>query len=125
MAVWHGMSARGVRNKHLKDLWEVWRGLLLSYDEGVIKGDAVMASAVWRSIFKAKEDVNIEDVAIVAAYIRRELQRLGDMSDQQISTGEVAFSSPGSVRRLLEKESPWMRKTLTAEEEKNEDGEKI
>ncbi|KAK3062323.1 Serine carboxypeptidase 3, partial [Teratosphaeriaceae sp. CCFEE 6253] len=45
MAVWHGMSARSVRNKHLKDLWLQWRGLLLSYDEGLINGDAVMGAA--------------------------------------------------------------------------------
>lgn len=125
MAVWHGMSARGVRNRHLKDLWLQWRGLLLSYDEGLIKGDAVMASAVWRNMFKAREEVDIGDVAVVAAYMRRELQRLGEMSDEQVSEGKVVFGAPETLRSLLGKESPWMRKSFTAEDLKGlEEGKK-
>ncbi|KAK3634044.1 Serine carboxypeptidase 3 [Elasticomyces elasticus] len=119
MAMWHGMSARGVRNKYLKDLWLQWRGLMLSYDEGLIKGDAALAAAVWRNLFKARvdADVNIEDIAVVAAYLRKELQKLGEMTDEEISVGKVVFGSPKSVKQLLAKnESPWMRKSFTAED---------
>ncbi|KAK4898709.1 Serine carboxypeptidase 3 [Elasticomyces elasticus] len=119
MAMWHGMSARGVRNKYLKDLWLQWRGLMLSYDEGLIKGDAALAAAVWRNLFKARvdADVNIEDIAVVAAYLRKELQKLGEMTDEEISVGKVVFGKPESVKQLLAKnESPWMRKSFTAED---------
>jgi len=116
MAVWHGMSARSVRNKHLKDLWLQWRGLLLSYDEGLIKGDAVMAAAVWRNVFKAKEGADVQDVALVTAYLRRELQRLGEMGDHQLSEGKVAFSSPEGVKTVLARESRWTKQSFTAED---------
>ncbi|EMC98844.1 hypothetical protein BAUCODRAFT_31111 [Baudoinia panamericana UAMH 10762] len=118
MAVWHGMAARGIRNRYLKDLWLQWRGLLLSYDEGLIKGDAVLATAVWRNLFKASDDVDVRDVALVTAYVRRELARLGELDDEVLSEGRVKFGSPESVRSLLDKQSTWMHKSFTAEDAK-------
>jgi len=118
MAVWHGMTARGVRNKYLKDLWLQWRGLLLSYDEGLIKGDAVLATAVWRNMFKANEEVDIADVALVTAYMRRQLQRLDEMPDEAFASGEVAFESPEMVKGIAGKESAWMHKSFTEEDKK-------
>ena len=115
MAVWHGMSARGVRNKYLKDLWHQWRGLLLSYDEGLIKGDAVMAAAVWRNMFKASEDADVGDVSMVTAYLRRELRRVGEMSDDVVGEGKVTFEGAESLKALVSKESHWMQKGFSAE----------
>jgi len=108
MAVWHNMSARGTRNKYLKDLWMQWRGLLLSYDEGLIKGDAVLATAIWRNMFKGKEDADLADVALVTAYMRQQLKMLDRMDDEEIASGIVAFGSAEKVKELLERESPSM-----------------
>lgn len=117
MVVWHGLNARGVRNKYLKDLFLQWRGVLLSYDEGLIKGDAVMAAAVWRNMFKASEEVDIADVALVTAYVRAEMLRLEGLSDEVVSSGQVEFGNPAEVKRLLDgKDSPWMRKAVTEDE---------
>ncbi|KAK4502941.1 hypothetical protein PRZ48_006368 [Zasmidium cellare] len=116
MATWHGMAARGTRNKNLKDLWLQWRGVQLGYDEGLIKGDAVLAAAIWRNLFKGNENVDISDVATVTAYVMRELQRLGAMDDTRITEGQVKFSDPKTVAPSLAKESPSMRQHLTAEE---------
>jgi cytochrome b pre-mRNA-processing protein 3 len=117
MAMWHGMAARGIRNKYLKDLWVQWRGVLVSYDEGLIKGDAVLAGAVWRNVFQAREDVNLEDVAAVVGYLRRELARLDKLSDGQISSGEVGFGSPGEERRVVgEMKSAMMERSFTKED---------
>ena len=115
MAMWHGMAARGTRNKYLKDLLEQWRGVLLSYDEGIIKGDAVLAGAVWRNVFKGGVGVRVEDVAVVTAYMRRELQMLDSVSDERIAGGEVRFGDPGGVRGLVEKESPRVRERVSEE----------
>lgn len=117
MAVWHGMSARGVRNKYLKDLWVQWRGVLVSYDEGLIKGDAVLAGAVWRNVFSAREDVDIADVAVVVSYLRKELARLDKLSDQDISSAQVKFPSPTEEKRLIsELKSPMMSRPFAKED---------
>lgn len=87
MALLHGMSARGVRNKFLKDLFQQWRGVLYAYDEGLVKGDAVLGAAVWRNLWKAEEDVDWEKVAVVVGYMRRCIAGLGDVGVQEIATG--------------------------------------
>ncbi|EME45610.1 hypothetical protein DOTSEDRAFT_71343 [Dothistroma septosporum NZE10] len=117
MATWHGMSARGVRNKNLKDLWLQWRGCQLSYDEALAKeSDIVMASAIWRNVFKANENVDVADLATVTAYTMRELQRLGNMTDAEISEGKVNFGEPRSITEILSKQSPAFRQHFTADE---------
>lgn len=108
MAVWHGMSSRSVRNRNLKDLWQQWRGVLFSYDEGLIRGDAVLAAAVWRNLFKARKDVEIADLALVTAYLRSQLQMLEKLSDQRLGSGEVKFGSLNDVKKIVDKESPRM-----------------
>lgn len=117
MAMWHGMAARGIRNKYLKDLWVQWRGVLVSYDEGLIKGDAVLAAAVWRNVFQAREDVDLADVATVVSYLRREMARLDKMPDNVLSTGDITFPSPKDERRVIgELKSAAMEKSFSTEE---------
>lgn len=117
MAMWHGMAARGIRNKYLKDLWVQWRGVLVSYDEGLIKGDAVLAAAVWRNVFQAREDVDIADVAAVVSYLRRELSRLDKLPDSHISTGDIKFVDPAAEQRVVaELKSSNMEKSFTSED---------
>lgn len=118
MAMWHGMAARGIRNKNLKDLALQWRGVLFAYDEGIVKGDAVLAGAVWRNVFKASNEARVEDLALVTAYMRSQMQMLDGISDERLSTGDVKFSNPGSSKQLLDKESPWMKKAIGEEDMK-------
>jgi cytochrome b pre-mRNA-processing protein 3 len=117
MAMWHGMAARGVRNKYLKDLWVQWRGVLVSYDEGLIKGDAELGAAVWRNVFQAREDVDLADVAAVVSYLRREVARLDRLSDAQLSTGDIKFPSPApEIKVLGEVKSAMMGRSFTQED---------
>lgn len=102
MVKWHGMVAKGVRNKNLKDLWLQWRGVLVSYDEGLIRGDAMLAAAVWRAIFKGREDVDVGDVALVTAYLREKVQRLDDTADEDVARGRVRFGGLAAVRSALQ-----------------------
>jgi len=88
------MYARGTRNKYLKDLFVQWRGLLAAYDEGITKGDAVLAAAIWRNVFKANEEVDIKGLAQMVSYMRGALQGLDKMSDEEIASGGLSFSSP-------------------------------
>ncbi|RWA12122.1 hypothetical protein EKO27_g2963 [Xylaria grammica] len=82
----HGISSRALRGRYLKDLFVQWRGLVAAYDEGVAKGDAVLASAVWRNVFKAREDVNVRDLAATVSWMRLCLKMLDQMPDEALFT---------------------------------------
>ena len=98
MVTVHNVHARAIRSKYLKDLFVQWRGLLAGYDEGLIRGDAVLATAVWRNIFKADEDLDFRSLGEVVSYMRGVLKGLDGMKDDAIASGEVAFGDPGSER---------------------------
>ena len=98
MVTTHNIAARSIRNKYLKDLFVQWRGLMAGYDEGIMKGDAVLATAVWRNIFKANEGVDFRGVGEIVSYIRGVLKGLDEMPDEGISGGEVVFGNPETER---------------------------
>jgi cytochrome b pre-mRNA-processing protein 3 len=79
----HELTSGMIRQQYLKDLFVQWRGLIMAYDEGLVKGDAVLASAVWRNLFKAREDVDVRSLAAVVAWMRSGLQVLGEMEDAE------------------------------------------
>lgn len=97
------MSARGVRNRYLKDLFLQWRGVLAAYDEGLVKGDAVLAGAVWRNLWKAADEgVDWRRVAMVVAFVRRAVAELGGVADAGLQRavvggGDTAGGGGGGV----------------------------
>ncbi|KAG9240445.1 ubiquinol-cytochrome C chaperone-domain-containing protein [Calycina marina] len=115
MAVYHNMVARGTRNKYLKDLNMQWRGLIGAYDEGISKGDAVLASAVWRNVFKAKQDVDIKALAHIVSYMRRLLSELDQVPDEKLVTEVVDFGSPTSEDSVVKLRSAMLDLPLTTE----------
>lgn len=118
MATEHNISARSVRNKYLKDMWQQWRGVLLSYDEGLVKGDAVMAGAVWRNLFRGDERTDVEDIARVVAFIRKELRSVDKLSDEKLASAEVRFGELGAGERALERRNQSMEQPLGEEDVK-------
>lgn len=92
----HAITSGSVRSRYLKDLFIQWRGILAAYDEGLVKGDAVMAAAVWRNIFKGAEDVDPVHLATVVSYLRKEIARVGALSDDLIANGVVDFGHPSA-----------------------------
>lgn len=110
LVIWHKYNASSLRQKQLKDLFSQWRGVLLSYDEGLIKGDAMLAAAVWRNLLGAREDVDFEKLAQIVAYMRREISRLESASDGQIANGTWKFGDdPGQEASLVRTKSRLMR----------------
>jgi len=114
MAVYHNMNARGTRNKYLKDMFIQWRGLLAAYDEGITKGDAVLASAVWRNVFKAKEDVDLKALAYIVSYMRRLLSGLDAVPDDKLINEIVVFGSPEGEDQVVRLRSAMMELPFTA-----------
>ena len=81
---------------------------MAGYDEGIVRGDAVLATAVWRNIFKADENVDFRGVGEVVSYIRGVLKGLDEMADESIAGGEVVFGSPGTEREGVLQKSRMM-----------------
>lgn len=71
---------------------------MAGYDEGLMKGDAVLATAVWRNVFKGDENVDFRGVAEIVSYIRGVLKGLDEMPDESVASGEVVFGNPATER---------------------------
>ncbi|KAL8830295.1 MAG: hypothetical protein Q9170_005801 [Blastenia crenularia] len=104
----HNVASRMIRNKYLKDLFTQWRGVLAAYDEGLVKGDAVLATALWRNVFDGKEDVDLRGLAEVVSYMRGVLKGLEGMDDEEVGKGDVVFGNPGTQRKVVEVRSRMM-----------------
>ena len=113
----HKMDATQ-RKKYLDQYFQIWTGTILAYDEGLIKGDAVLAAAVWRMLFDADPEVEPIKIALVVAYMRREVARIGQLDDNIIARGYVGFGEPVSEMDIL-KQSPSMRAPFRAHEDSN------
>ncbi|CZT48580.1 related to CBP3-required for assembly of cytochrome bc1 complex [Rhynchosporium secalis] len=105
MMIYHNMHASGTRSKYLKDLFIQWRGLLAAYDEGLVKGDAVLAAAIWRNVFKASEDVDINALGQVVSYMRKVLKKLDALPDERIGQAAAEFGSPKGESAVVRQRS--------------------
>jgi cytochrome b pre-mRNA-processing protein 3 len=95
MDVNHAMTSSSARQRYLKVLFEQWLGVIVAYDEGVMKGDAVLAAAVWRNLLKANPDADMRVLAAIVSWMRYNLQRLEQMDFADlIMAGKQIFSHP-------------------------------
>jgi cytochrome b pre-mRNA-processing protein 3 len=101
MIIMHQLNSRMIRNKFLKDLFIQWRGLTAAYDQGFIEGDAVLATAIWRNICKADENVDVQKLAEIVSYMRSVLASFDAMDDEVIASGDIIFSDPSGEEGLV------------------------
>ena len=103
MDLLHGLRSAALRQRFLRDLFHQWRGLVLSLDEGVARGDAVLAAAVWRNLYKARDDVDPRVLAAVVSYLRRNLRRLDRTADVESLAylGRSPFEPPAADELAL------------------------
>lgn len=102
MGLMHGISSRGLRHRYLKDIFIQWRGAIAAYDEGVIKGDPVLAAAVWRNIFKGREDVDVRSVAAIVSWMRLCLKMLDQIPDEALHLQtQAVFKWPAKNELVL------------------------
>lgn len=71
-----------------------------------MKGDAVLASAVWRNVFKAKADVDVRGLAAIVGYMRMSLRDLDGLADEELKVGNWRFSNPGDQCKVVREKSP-------------------
>lgn len=101
MESFHGLTMRALQQRYLKDLYTQWRGVLAGYDEGFVKGDAVLATAVWRNVFKASPDVDAVVLAQVVSHMRRSIADLDEMADHDFGSGNWAFAPIEDERNVV------------------------
>ena len=119
MNIFHGMSQRSLRHRNLKELYNQWRGVIGAYDEGLIRGDAVLATAIWRNIFKADEQADWRDVALITSFMRRGLKALDGAPDKTLLSASVRFGSPTSETALILKPSNGLNKAFDKGDEED------
>ncbi|KAH7408560.1 ubiquinol-cytochrome C chaperone-domain-containing protein [Phaeosphaeria sp. MPI-PUGE-AT-0046c] len=109
LVIWHKFNANSLRQKQLKDMFAQWRAVLLAYDEGLVKGDAMLAAALWRNLMGGRDNVDFEKLAQIVGYMRRELKRLDDASHDDVVSGEWKFSGdPGDMASTVRTTSRMM-----------------
>ncbi|KAI9796637.1 MAG: Protein cbp3, mitochondrial [Piccolia ochrophora] len=98
----HNMVAGMMVTRYLKDLHEQYRGAVVAYDEGVCRGDAVLAAALWRNLWGGVEDLDVVALAEVVEYVRRGLTMMDGIGDEDVLRGNVNFGPlrKGSVGRV-------------------------
>jgi cytochrome b pre-mRNA-processing protein 3 len=84
MHIDHHITSSALRQRYLKDIFVQWRGLLLAYDEGLIKGDAMLASAIWRNLFKGSPDADPRALLAIVGWVRSTLLQFEAVSDNNL-----------------------------------------
>ncbi|KAJ4095529.1 Serine carboxypeptidase 3 [Fusarium oxysporum] len=84
MHIDHHITSSALRQRYLKDIFVQWRGLLLAYDEGLIKGDAMLASAIWRNLFKGSADADPRALLAIVGWMRSTLLQFEAVSDNNL-----------------------------------------
>ncbi|XEU96524.1 hypothetical protein FSHL1_001809 [Fusarium sambucinum] len=84
MHIDHHITSSALRQRYLKDIFVQWRGLLLAYDEGLIKGDAMLASAIWRNLFKGSPDADPRALLAIVGWMRSTLLQFEAVSDNNL-----------------------------------------
>ncbi|CAK9440099.1 uncharacterized protein LODBEIA_P41990 [Lodderomyces beijingensis] len=82
---------------YLKDFHTQLLGCVLSYDEGLMTDDVTLASALWRNVFSASDDVDVRHVEALLVYVRSQLYVLNKMSDRAFGFGKFRFVPPDQV----------------------------
>ncbi|KIX01286.1 uncharacterized protein Z518_09011 [Rhinocladiella mackenziei CBS 650.93] len=118
MVVHHNISSKAIRNKYLRDMFMQWRGVLVSYDEGLTKGDAMMAAAVWRNVFRGENDVDWGKVALVVGFLRKGVSKMGTLEPITIMnnldgpTGLWALSR-ADLQLILDRKTKGLKEPFT------------
>lgn len=116
------LSNRIIQN-YMKDFNLQLRGAMLSYDEGLIKGDAVLAAALWRNLFDGDPNVDAEHVKRVVGYVRAQLYLFEKTSDRDFAVGHSTFIDPWSEYEPLTKEQEAEMHRLSEERRQKEEKE--
>ncbi|GMM52609.1 Cbp3 protein [Starmerella bacillaris] len=78
-------------NNYKKQFSQQLRGSVFSYDEAILGGDTVLASALWRNLYAQSDVVDLTVLEHLVQYVRANLYILGNMSDTDFAGGLFQF----------------------------------
>ena len=104
----YAVKRAGERAGYVKDLYHQYRGMTAAFDEALVRGDAVLATALWRNVFNASDDVDVHALALVTSHVRRCLSRLGAVGDDVVLGGRVAFGLPLEEKAVVNQHSRFL-----------------
>lgn len=116
MATELGIKSNRTIENYLKDYHSQMLGGVLSYDEGLMTDDITLASALWRNVFNANENVDIRHVEALLVYVRSQLYVLNKMTDRAFGFGKFKFVPPDQVVQPISKQQEELIKQKTKEE---------
>ncbi|ODV97219.1 hypothetical protein PACTADRAFT_48968 [Pachysolen tannophilus NRRL Y-2460] len=112
-------------DSYLKDFNDQLKGVVLSYDEGLVTDDATLAAAVWRNLFNGEKEVDLVHVEAVVRYIRMQLYVLDNMSDREFGFGDFEFVKPNEVVTPLTPEQEQVIRQKAKERYERSDGKQL
>jgi cytochrome b pre-mRNA-processing protein 3 len=99
------MTNGSLRTRYLKDMFVQYRGMVAALDEGLFKDDPTLASAIWRNVFDASENVDLETLATVVGYVRRCVHKLDKVGDDTVEKGLIYFGNPADEVKTVREPS--------------------
>ncbi|KGR10245.1 hypothetical protein MG9_04718 [Candida albicans P37037] len=111
-----GIKSNRTIEGYLKDYHTQLLGCVLSYDEGLMTDDITLASALWRNVFNANENVDMRHVEALLVYVRSQLYVLNKMTDRAFGFGKFKFVPPDQVVEPISLEQEELIKQKTKEE---------
>lgn len=78
-------------NNYKKQFSQQLKGSVFSYDEALLGGDIVLASALWRNLFEQSPVVDMTALEHLARYIRNNIYVMSHMSDMDFAAGLFRF----------------------------------
>ncbi|PVU93495.1 hypothetical protein BB561_003259 [Smittium simulii] len=87
-----GIKSGKIVNDTLKDLHSCYLGMFVSFDQGFVSSDALLAAAVWRNVLNNCESAQVLEYTV--DYIRQQLHMLDSLSSEAFITGDFGFDPP-------------------------------
>ncbi|XP_077294188.1 ubiquinol-cytochrome c reductase complex assembly factor 1 [Arctopsyche grandis] len=86
-----GVRSSSQKRKNLDILSEQFQAAIISYDEGLLGNDMVLAGAIWRRFFSMEHD-NAADIETIVKYIRRQVMALDDIPKEKFFSIEKSVA---------------------------------
>ncbi|KAI8805091.1 ubiquinol-cytochrome C chaperone-domain-containing protein [Cladochytrium replicatum] len=87
------LAKAGVRFKidsTVQGLLSGYYGQILAYDEGLARGDGVLAAAIWRNVYGPRP-INASQLASLVSYVRQQLSTLDHTPASDLLSGKFSF----------------------------------